>query len=176
MYCPDCGSQLSEADLYCAKCGRKRHASESSASPPVTRPKNSRWAIAGAVVGFLLISAVVRAVVSNLNSPTPSTPSLINQTVQDIKSTVPFPTKLDEVTIWNDVSAEPNAIRYHYTLSGADTSSVTSASLKEYLRPQVCANEQTKSVLDQDIGMEYAYIVAGSTDAYLVSLTKADCP
>ena len=41
-----------------------------------------------------------------------------------------FPKKLDDKAIITDVSAESDAIRYHYVLSGVDTSKISNTYLR----------------------------------------------
>ena len=81
---------------------------------------------------------------------------------------------MDEVTTRVDITAEPTAIRYHYVLSGVDTSELSNAYLKNYLGSSICENADTKNLLNQNINMEYSYVV-DSGERYFVSFTKADC-
>ena len=100
---------------------------------------------------------------------------LINQAVREVKAQIPLPYQLDQVTKMVDVTAEPGAIRYHYILSGVDTSKITNSLLKNSLAQNICQNKDTKSLLNQDINMEYSYSVENSTQKYFVSFTKTDC-
>lgn len=100
---------------------------------------------------------------------------LINQAVKEVKAQIPLPYKLDQVTTMVDVTAEPGAIRYHYILSGVDTSKITNDLLKNSLGAGICQNKDTKNLLNQDINMEYSYSVENSTQKYFVSFTKTDC-
>jgi hypothetical protein len=109
------------------------------------------------------------------NNGVTSKTELINQAVQEVKAQLPLPDKLDEVTTMVDVTAEPSAIRYHYVLSGVDTSEITNELLKNSLGPNVCQDKDTKNLLYQDINLEYSYSVENSTQKYFVSFTKTDC-
>ena len=100
---------------------------------------------------------------------------LINQIVQVVKNQTTLPMQIDQTTKWVDITAEPSAIRYHYILSSIDTNNMTNDSLKNYLSPSICQNEDTKDLLDQDINMEYSYSVENSEEKYFVTLTKTDC-
>lgn len=100
---------------------------------------------------------------------------IINQAVQEVKTQLPLPYKLDQVTTMTNVTAEPNAIRYHYILSGIDTSKITNDLLRNSLIQNICSNKDTKNLLNQDINMEYSYSVENSTQTYFVSFTKTDC-
>jgi hypothetical protein len=100
---------------------------------------------------------------------------LINQVVREVKTQISLPYQLDQVTKMVDVTAEPNAIRYHYILSGIDTSKITNDLLRNSLIQNICSNKDTKGFLNQDINMEYSYSVENSTQKYFVSLTKTDC-
>jgi hypothetical protein len=100
---------------------------------------------------------------------------LINQAVQSVKNQMSLPYKVNQITTLVDVTAESGAIRYHYILSGVDTSKLTNDLLKSSLESGVCQNEDTKNFLSQDINMEYSYSVKNSTETYFVSFTKTDC-
>ena len=100
---------------------------------------------------------------------------LINQAVQEVKAQIALPYKLDQVTTMVDVTAEPGAIRYHYVLSGVDTSKITNDVLKNAVGAGICQNNETKNLLNQDINMEYSYSVENSSQKYFISFTKTDC-
>lgn len=100
---------------------------------------------------------------------------LIKEIVREIKAEMVLPNQIDEVTKLVDITAEPNAIRYHYILSGIDTSELSNSYLKNYLGSNICENSDTKFLLNSGINMEYSYIVEGTTQKYFVSFTKADC-
>lgn len=99
---------------------------------------------------------------------------LISDTVRQIKAEMVLPNQLDEVTKLVDISAQPDAIRYHYTLSGVDTSSLSNAYLKNFLVSDICGNADTKNLLNEDINMEYSYTV-DTGERYFITFTKADC-
>lgn len=100
---------------------------------------------------------------------------LINQVVSEVKTQLSLPYKLDQVTTMVDVTAQPGAIRYHYVLSGVDTSKITNELLKNSLSQNICQNKDTKNLLNQDINMEYSYSVESSLQKYFISFTKIDC-
>jgi len=103
-----------------------------------------------------------------------TTAELVTETVKEVKASMTLPSKLDEVTTLVDVTAEPSAIRYHYVLSGVDTSKLSNTYLKSYLGSSICENADTKNLLNQNINMEYSYVV-DSGERYFVSFTKTDC-
>ncbi len=183
MKCPNCKSELSGGENFCGKCGQKVEAT-TKATPTVKDGGKKPWL--GGVIGivvfilafvtFRYLTQVAIAPLPKLNSQTGSERAdLIADTVKEIKSTTALPTQLDEVTVWNDITAQPDAIRYHYMLVGADTDSLSNSYLKSYLGASLCSNRDTKYILDQGISMEYSYAVQGSTLSYFVSFTKADC-
>jgi hypothetical protein len=85
-----------------------------------------------------------------------------------------IPDQVDEVTRIIDITAEPSAIRYHYTLSGVDTSQLSNVQLKSHLQTNICQNPDTKTLLNEDINMEYSYLV-DTGEKYFVQFTKSDC-
>lgn len=182
MKCTKCNNEIEVGVKFCEKCGQKVEATKATTQTEGGGKKS--W-LGGAVtiIVFILAFVAFRYLTQEAISPSPdlsnqnssSRAELIADTVREIKSSTALPSQMDEVTIWNDVTAQPNAIRYHYTLIGADTSSLSNSYLKSYLGPSLCQNQDTRYILDQGIGMEYSYAVQGSAQSYFVSFTKADC-
>lgn len=98
---------------------------------------------------------------------------LINLSIKRIKSEMTLPKKIDDVTTMINVSAEPNAIRYHYILSGVTADKITNSYLKNFLASNVC--RETRVLLDEGINVEYSYIIKNSKEKYFVSFSKSDC-
>ena len=111
---------------------------------------------------------------SQVSNDNYSKADLINETVREIKAEMTLPSQLDEVTKLVDISAQPNAIRYHYVLSGVDTSSLSNTYLKNFLITDICGNADTKNLLDYEINMEYSYTV-DTGERYFITFTKYDC-
>jgi len=182
MKCTKCNNEIEAGAKFCEKCGQKIEATKAT---PKNETGGKKSLLGGAItiVVFILAFVAFRYLTqeaispsTNLNTQNSTSKSeLIADTVREIKSTTSLPSQVDEVTVWNDVTAQPNAIRYHYTLVGADTSNLSNSYLKSYLGPNLCQNKDTRYLLDQGIGMEYSYAVQGSTESYFVSFTKADC-
>jgi hypothetical protein len=112
---------------------------------------------------------------SDSNSQVTNNTELIQEAVKEAKSDLTLPYQVDEITTLVDMTAEPNSIRYHYVLSGADTENLTNSQLKTHLRSGICGNEDTRSLLQQGINMEYSYSVNDRTNAYFVVFDKSDC-
>lgn len=99
----------------------------------------------------------------------------INQMVSEIKSEMVFPSQVDEYTTLTDITAEPNAIRYHNTLSNVDTTELSNKFMQTLLQENVCNNPDTFELLGYGIAMEYSYIVKGSSEKYFVKILSSDC-
>lgn len=183
MNCKNCGNKLEEGAKFCNKCGDKVVAEPAPVSAKKIGKKSTLTSVV-AVIVFILAIGVGRyltqgAFTSSTNPSTQnstySTSELANEAVRQVKASTTFPNKLDEATTWIDITAEGSAIRYHYVLSGIDTSSLSNTYLKNYLGPSICQNKDTRSLLDRGVGMEYSYAVENSTQSYFVSFAKADC-
>lgn len=109
------------------------------------------------------------------NARNNSKADLISETVREIKAAMSLPNQIDEATMLVDITAESNAIRYHYILSEIDTSQLSNSYLKSFLGSSICKNADTKNLLNYGINMEYSYMVKGSVQKYFVSFTKNDC-
>ena len=177
MKCNNCGTENDINAKFCDKCGQQTGVVEKPTSEPKKAKKSTLVSVISVVV-FLLAIGVGKYLTQGTFSPSTSNTSkvdLINQAVSEVKSKMTIPSKLDEVTTLTDVTAEPGAIRYHYTLTGADTSNLSNAYLKNYLGKSICNNSDTKNLLNQDINMEYSYVVSEKAENYFITFNKADC-
>jgi hypothetical protein len=100
---------------------------------------------------------------------------LIEKGVEEALDTFDPPRQIDEVTVLTDVTAEQDAIHYHYTLVDVDPSVVTQEVLEGVVLPGLCSTKETRQVLDQDIAMKYTYTVESTGDVYAMEFTKSDC-
>jgi len=179
MNCKKCDNKLEEGAKFCNKCGEKVIAETTPVSTEKTGKKSTLSSVVSVIV-FILAIGVGRYLFTSPTNPSTqnggySTTELASETVKQVKSSTTFPNKLDEATTWVDITAEQNAIRYHYVLSGIDTSSLSNEYLKSYLGKSICENKDTKNLLDRGLSMEYSYMVENTTQSYFVSFTKADC-
>ena len=120
-------------------------------------------------------SLLQEATTQTQNNDNYSKAELITETVREIKAEMSLPNQIDEATLLTDITAEPDAIRYHYVLSGIDTSQLSNSYLKNFLGLSICENADTKNLLNYGINMEYSYTVKGSAQKYFVAFTKNDC-
>lgn len=176
MICNNCQTKIPDNAQFCNKCGQKI---DNMARPISNQKKGGRSILVSvvSVIVFLLAFGVVRFLTQEAISLPDSNSriELVKQTVKEVKASMSLPNQVDEATTLVDITAELNAIRYHYILSGLDTSDLSNDYLKNYLSKSICQNKDTKGLLDQDIDMEYSYSVENSTEKYFVSFTKTDC-
>jgi hypothetical protein len=99
----------------------------------------------------------------------------ITEIVKEMKKSFTLPQKIDEVTDLVNVSAENNAIRYHYILSNVDPSQLSNKILFDAIKPSICSNSDTLKLLGTGINMEYSYSVQGNNQKYFITFTKQDC-
>lgn len=100
---------------------------------------------------------------------------IVNAIIQSSKSEYALPHKLDDRTTLIDITAEPDAIRYHHTLSDIGSMQVSNETLKNGLIPIICNTDFAYSLFARNISVEYAYTIEKSSDTYLVSLSQKDC-
>lgn len=177
MKCKNCGTENESSAKFCGKCGQQIGTEEKVTDKPKTAKKSRLLGIISVIVSILAIG-VGRYLTQETFSPSTSTTSkseLINEAVRKVKSSMTIPSKLDEVTTITNVTAQPGAIRYHYTLTGADTSNISNTYLINFLAQSICQNSDAKNLLNQDINMEYSYIVSETGQNYFVTFNKADC-
>lgn len=99
---------------------------------------------------------------------------LASEGAQQAKSSTTLPYQVDEVTTLTDITSADNTIQYHYTLHDADTSRVTDEALKSSIKPSVCANTSTTSLLSRGVNLQYLYVTSGS-EQYSFTVTQTDC-
>ena len=146
-----------------------------------------------ALIGFVIAIAVVSIGIGTLTGVSPFSPSatikkatrdqaqnssnesIIKNSVDYAKQNSTFPMKLDEITTFTDITAEPNAIRYHYLIKGADTTSISENVLKKNLLPATCNNDSAKEYLGRNINLEYLYTVSETSEDFLVIIQESDC-
>lgn len=99
----------------------------------------------------------------------------INNVVEAVKTKMSFPKQINDSTVMTEITAERNAVRYHYLLSDIDTSGLSNESLKNSLSSGICQSESTKELFAKGIDLEFLYAVKNSTESYLVQFTQSDC-
>jgi len=172
MKCKKCGNELEANTKFCGKCGEKVITETKVVSGQKIEKKSPLASVVSVIVVILAIG-VGRYLTQGAFSTSPR--ELAIQGVSEAKASMTLPSKIDEGTTLVDMTAEASSIRYHYILSGIDTSSISNTSLKDYLAPTVCKNKDTRNLLDRGVGMEYSYVVESSSESFFVSITKADC-
>lgn len=148
--------------------------------PPAPQPPRKKVPLAVKIIVPVVSLLVafgaywgVRAAFDALSGP--SKQMLIEKGVEEALDTFDPPRQIDEVTVLTGVTAEQDAIHYHYTLVDVDPSVVTQEVLEGVVLPGLCSTKETRQVLDQDIAMKYTYTVESTGDVYAMEFTKSDC-
>ena len=148
--------------------------------PPAPQPPRKKVPLAVKIIAPVLgvivgigVYAGVRAAFDAAAGP--SKQMLIEKAVDQALDAFDPPRQIDEVTVLTDVTAEQNAIHYHYTLVDVDPSAVTQEALEGIVLPTLCGTKQTRQVLDQDVSMKYTYTVESTGDEYALEFVKGDC-
>lgn len=184
MFCSKCGKKNKDSQKFCTSCGfgGSNLASERVEGEKDTGRKKVVIGIAllasipiiGIISGVILVTLnTAREKAADSSHVAPS--SNVEVLVYETKSTTDLPQRLDDNTIWIDVTAESGAIRYHYTMYDLDVSGLADNDFKEILTPKICGNNNTKSVLDEGIPMEFVYTDEDSQKVFFVRLTGKDC-
>lgn len=143
-----------------------------SPAPKPSRRRRVLLFVIGLVVA-IVVAVLVRVVLTSVG---PSKQEVIDKAVAQIKEQTPLPKQVDSVTSWTDVTAEPGAIRYVYTIdSSVAPSAVSATKLRDAIGPSLCTTPETRKILDADITMKYHYAFPGSPKSIDLAFTKADC-
>jgi cytoskeletal protein RodZ len=182
--CAKCDASFLNDAKFCNNCG-ERIPANINPTEVASHKGNSIISSVMRLIAFCFGAAIVHviffsgsAMPKTLNNDNSSyaVPSLIDETVSSLKKQTTLPKKIDDSTTLVDVTAEPNAIRYHYILSGLDLSEQTNSDFKNVLAPDLCSNKDTRKLLDHNINMEYSYIVQETNKSFFASISKSDCP
>lgn len=96
--------------------------------------------------------------------------------VSELKQQMDLPKRMDEVTVLRDVKAESVSIHYFYDVDkSVSASQVNRSTLRSTVAKQVCANSQSRRLLDEGIRMRYSYTIEGKVDAVNFSIEDSDC-
>lgn len=167
MNCTNCNYKIKKDSLFCTKCGF----SVTTKTRPNKTP--SLWIII--ILAMLTVIGNVYISGNTDDESNSSTKDLIRQTVAEVKNETTLPQQIDDVTKLVDITAEDNAIRYHYILSGIDTANISNSVIKESVLSGACNNKNVLNTLNADINMQYSYKVASSNQTYFVEITSSDC-
>jgi len=144
--------------------------------------------VIGIIASVLIILAIFAAIVLvNINQYVQkakkaeilSSSNNIFDIVQQIKANAKFPVKIDDAITLTDITAEPGAIRYYFTITTVDKQLDEQQGIKmvkDNIVPIVCGGEDEKILLNRGINLEYSYTVEKTQQNFLISITKADCP
>lgn len=127
--------------------------------------------VIAAIVVVLVVVVGVRYAFAYVNAPIRNLPAIAEET----KRSLGVPTKIDRYTTLTDITAENKTIVYHYTLRGLDESLITNQKLKANAVSGVCANKDSRGLLDMGATMNYTYTQGNERDKYSFSVTKDDC-
>lgn len=178
MNCQKCNSPLQPGATVCSKCGAAVNLTQTQAAQANKKKKLLSLAVAAVV---LIAIVAIGSSRGNKDRVGPVSNNSVQNMVAQAKAKAGLPKKIDANTTLVDLTAEGNAVRYHYTITGvpplpdANAAKVGSEGMKTTLLPNICANPETKSILDQGIGLEYAYDFQNSEYDMFVAFTKADC-
>lgn len=176
MNCPKCNSPLQAGAAVCSKCG----AAVNGAGQTVQANKKKILLSLAVAAVLLIVTVAIGASKDQKNKSAGNSPSL-KEMVAQTKAKAGLPKKIDNTTSLVDITAEGSAIRYHYTITGvpplpdANAAKVGSEGMKANLLPGICANAETKSMLDRGVGIEYSYDFENTDNDMFVAFTKADC-
>lgn len=189
MICKKCGSETDIFSGFCKICGEPNTPDANDINNDLEKHKNGFFRIFGLILIIMLAMAGTVVYLSEkggmINKDESKEvvgvnkvrQSYIEEVVVQTKKDMEIPSRLDEITTIVDITAEPNSIRYHYILDNSTTTEALSNSyLDAYLKNSVCNDELIRTeLIDQNIDIEYSYIVQGSDTKYFFKYTKKDC-
>jgi hypothetical protein len=97
------------------------------------------------------------------------------ETVAAVKKQVSYPQRIDAITTLDDVTADGDTIVYHYTIAGADPSTVSKTALRDAVRSQLCAQKDGTKLLAEKVRVEYAYRIAEDGTRFSFVIAHGDC-
>ena len=113
------------------------------------------------------------SLLKTINSP--SSPAAVARIVEQARAEIELPQRIDEFTVMTDITSEGSSIHYLYTVEGADPTMLSQEALEAALLPSICAEPETRTILDENIGVKASYFITETGDEYHLEFTKADC-
>ncbi len=144
-------------------------------APPPKQARGRRILVS--LVGVVVAVVVAFLVRQGLNAAfADSTEETVSKAVEQIRDQSNLPKQVDSVTTWTAIEAEGAAIHYDYTVSAdVDPAAITEDVIRDAVGPNLCSNDDTKKLLDDDVDMRYTYAFEGSSKTVDTTFTKADC-
>jgi len=91
------------------------------------------------------------------------------------QNNISLPQQIDQITTMTAVTAEGNAVRWHYVLSQLDPAKAPKSMFQNMLFSQIKQDERVKDSLKSGVGIEYDYTFAENKEIrYLISFSKED--
>jgi len=187
MYCTSCGKEIENNSKYCVDCGERINPENENyihKKPHNDEPRKKNYAVLSVIIA-IVVGGLIYA--SNYNSNDSynnqstgtnnytSRSALIEKTVKELKNEFGLPYKLDESTTLVNITAQTDAIRYHYILSGLDVNTLSSDSIKNFILPGICSDTDILYTLNSGINLEYSYIVFETSETYFFTVYSKDC-
>lgn len=134
-----------------------------------------------AVVGGLVISMVFVgfAIVGNLSTSGTSAASPTEIAAEGVAQekaghTFPMSTSSQYVTI-TDITSDGPTIQYHSQIKGADTSNITTETLRSGVKSSICSNKDLLTSMKSGVNLQYIYTVSETGQNYTFTIGASDC-
>lgn len=99
----------------------------------------------------------------------------ISEAIEQIRKDTQFPQRIDEITIWTNISIENGQIVYDYKLDQTDTTNITSENLKPIVKEWICSITSIKEVLKTNTTINYRYRDYKNNIIASFTINKNDC-
>lgn len=124
---------------------------------------------------WISLAILALLIFGNINADKNSDVLNIDDIVEVMKAEISVPVQVDATTTIVDITAEENAIRFHYVVNNIDTTQLTEENLKKIGKAIACQDEGIRLILDDGINMEFSYNVENSDQTYFISVSEKDC-
>ncbi|KKS92618.1 MAG: hypothetical protein UV68_C0041G0005 [Candidatus Collierbacteria bacterium GW2011_GWC2_43_12] len=173
MNCKNCGIEIETNTKFCGKCG-KEVVVEADATPKKKTKGTYKLIKATSLVPYFVVGVISMI---GFNLARGNTPSLAVELAKSAKESMTLPYRINETVVISDITAEKNAVRTHYIISGINISGSEKDLLRNASLVENCNKDsvQWKKILNQGVDMEYSYTVKDTDQNFLISITKADC-
>lgn len=98
----------------------------------------------------------------------------INEILELVKGEISLPLKLNDNITWLSLEGTEDSLLYKYVVKEVQTET-SNASIKNNMIESLCDIPLSKSILDNDINIEYLYNIENSKKSYTASISKSDC-
>ena len=168
MKCAYCNNVIPAGMNVCPSCGKHSPNVLINENQLQSKPQHQKMIIVGGVVVCCIFLGILFYFKQH-----PSSTTVANSSVAEVRSKIHFPVSIDAKTTWVDITANAGVIRYHYLVP--NDYELDESRLRAILRANVCNSPSTLKMFRDGVSTEYFYSTKDLAHAVTLSFSSSDC-